>query len=558
MVGHQVARGPRRGPAAACRALALLLLTAGCGELHFVPSPYTPQQVELVYSAQEHLTVVRWRVSASAPVSETRFEMLAADGYHPIDFSKSAYPGGVVQCGDKRGACAQYVVRGKYEVDRTARPIRAVHDVYGTFPGVPASTRSVSETLTMKSFFQTGNDKVFVNITDTVGTEGPYSFPRAYERTMWPTTGLCVADTAPDDVSFSTLGADGGFAPPTPLTDAGMYCVATRPVPGDAGDAKVVQTRVATLPEVLTRTQVFTPTVERSPIVYQIILDLEIPVPDRCEEIIQKLEELLGKYMSSPGVPVHKLPTINLAQDATSRCAQNNDRTVEATKMAQAVKELAETLPGDHQQYHFMYFNNLVSPLPSPLVTSSQSLFDALIVTTPPREGYELRTHSWLFNPAPSGEQLPWWAIWVWQTIDDKMEFERALGEYKVLSLPYTTQLHDPFEPVLMMSADETAAHDGHLIKICNSSPQVIPIAQMPYQHPIPEPTWKISTADPPAYLVTLNEQRVVKASTFVEANAIVGYQICTRYCVDHPYVTANGSGAVSWAESRACAKVEL
>ena len=99
MVGH-----PGRGLPAIWRALVFLVLVAGCGDLQFVPSPYTPQKVELIYSAQEHLTVVRWRVSASAPVAETRFEMLAPDGYHPIDFAQSAYPGGVIACGDKIGS----------------------------------------------------------------------------------------------------------------------------------------------------------------------------------------------------------------------------------------------------------------------------------------------------------------------------------------------------------------------------------------------------------------------------------------------------------------------
>ena len=70
-----------------------------------------------------------------------------------------------------------------------------------------------------------------------------------------------------------------------------MYCVATRPIPADGGDAAVAQTKVATLPEVMTASRSSTPPVERSPIIYQIVLDLEIPVPDRCADVIQKIEE---------------------------------------------------------------------------------------------------------------------------------------------------------------------------------------------------------------------------------------------------------------------------
>src|SRR5436190_5916006 len=67
--GHLAARARRSGGGCA---LIPLLLAAGCGALSFVPSPYTPQHVELIYSAQEDITVVRWRVGAAAPRSEER------------------------------------------------------------------------------------------------------------------------------------------------------------------------------------------------------------------------------------------------------------------------------------------------------------------------------------------------------------------------------------------------------------------------------------------------------------------------------------------------------
>ena len=550
MVCHPTARVHR----SVCRALALLVLIAGCGELHFVPSPFTPQEVELIYSQQEHLTVMRWRVDADAPVPQTRFEMLTPDGYRSIDFSTSLFHGGVIACGDGVGACAQYVVRGKYEVEKGARPVQAVHDVYGILPGGLATTKTVDPTLEMASFFHSGNELVTVNLKDAVALAGPFSFPRAYERTMWETTGLCVADTAPTDVSFSPLDETGGFAPPNPLSVAGSYCVATRPIPSDGGDAAVVQVKIATLPEIVTATQYFDPPIERSPIIYQIVLDLEIPVPDRCTDVIQKVEDLLGRFLQSGGVPVRKLETINLAEDGSSRCSQNNDRTLPSAQMAQTFKELAQTFPGVHQQYHILYFNNLDAPLPMPLMTSIQTLFDDLSISPP---GYELRTFSWMFNPGAAAiSPLTWWAFWIWQTADDT--FELALADYQLHSLPYTTQEHNDSEPVPLLSPEETAAYEGHLIKICTSSPNAQPVGQVPFFHFIGEPSWKISSADPPAYQVFLPSQVVVKGSEFVESHAIVTYQICTRYCDGHGFVNTSGMGELSWEKSFSCAsKIE-
>jgi hypothetical protein len=528
----------------------LLVWAAGCGDVHFVPSPYTPQSVELTYSAQEDVTAVRWRVSA-APLTQTRFELLAGDGsYQPIDFAKSVFTGGLEDCGDHFGTCAQFVVRGHYQVAADAQPVQAVHDVYGVLPGGVPTTKTVPTTLQLKSFFHSHNDMVTLNITDDIASSGPYSFPRPYERTMWPTTGLCVSDTPPDDVSFSPLDATSSFPPVTPLTDTGTYCVAARPVPSDAGGAAMVQVRIATLPEIVTATQIFDPPVERSPIIYQIVLDLDIPIPDRCADIIQKIESEADAYLVGGSVPVHKLPTINLAANASSQCAQTNDRTVASTDMADTLKQLVTTQSGKHQQYHLLYFNNLDAPLPQPLVTSLQALFDDLSVSPP---GYELKTLSWMFNPgAAYVSSLTWQFFWVWETADDM--FKMALQDYGRRTLPYTTQFHDPTEPVALLTPDEVTQYEGSLVKICTSSPGITPIALMPFEHEITTPSWTITSADPPGYLVTLNNQVVVAANLFVEQSAIVNYQICTRYCTDHPFVTASGTGDLSWSTSYSCA----
>jgi hypothetical protein len=391
---------------------------------------------------------------------------------------------------------------------------------------------------------------VTLNITDDIASSGPYSFPRPYERTMWPTTGLCVSETPPDDVSFSPLDASSSFPPITPLTDTGTYCVAARPVPSDAGAAAMVQVRIATLPEIVTSTQIFDPPVERSPIIYQIVLDLDIPIADRCADVISKIESDAEMYLVGGATPVHKLPTINLAASGSSQCAQTNDRTVAAIDMADALKQLVTTLDGTHQQYHLLYFNNLDAPLPPTLANSLQSLFDDLAASPP---GYQLSTYSWIFNPgAAYASSRNWWAFWVWETADDM--FKMALQDYGRRSLPYTTQFHDPAEPVPLLTTDQVTQYEGNMVKICSSSPGITPIAQTPFEHDITTPSWTITSADPPAYLVTLNNQIVVAAGLFVEQSAIVNYQICTRYCTDHPFVTASGTGDLSWSTSYSCA----
>jgi hypothetical protein len=139
------------------------------------------------------------------------------------------------------------------------------------------------------------------------------------------------------------------------------------------------------------------------------------------------------------------------------------------------------------------------------------------------------------------------------------MNFEMKLGGYVQDSLPYTSQVHDPSEPVMLLSADEVTANEKAWIKLCgNGSPPVQPYAQLPTPHYISTPAWQITSADPPAYLVTLENQIIVNGSAFVEHDARVDYQICTRYCEDHPFVDSTQTGQLSWTKSFSCASEDF
>jgi hypothetical protein len=42
-----------------------------------------------------------------------------------------------------------------------------------------------------------------------------------------------------------------------------------------------------------------------------------------------------------------------------------------------------------------------------------------------------------------------------------------------------------------------------------------------------------------------------------VPASALVDYQICTRYCDNHPYVSTAKMGEDSWTASSTCAETD-
>jgi len=188
-----------------------------------------------------------------------------------------------------------------------------------------------------------------------------------------------------------------------------------------------------------------------------------------------------------------------------------------------------------------MYFNNLDAPVPSALQTSIRALENNLSAAP---SGYQVKTFSWLFSPlvaAASTSDLGWWAYWPWQTPDKN--FELKLADYSLRSLPYTTQTHDDNKPVPLLSPDEVTAFDGDFIKVCVPSAPIRRWAQLPFPHEIVDPSWQITAADPPSYLVDLETQTVVEAGKYVEASVTVKYQICSRYCVDHPFLATIDTG---------------
>jgi hypothetical protein len=559
--------------------LAVTVLSVSCGDVLFVPSPYTPQKVELVYSSQEDISIVRWRITSTAALgNDLQFQILGENDDQPIDFSQSLFPGGASTCADgDGGTCFQYVVPGLYPVARFPRPVVAIHATYGTLPGEKAQPRTEDVTLTVAPFFQLTNDQVHVGLTDTVAFEPPYVYARAYDRTMWTTKGLCVADSVPTGVSFSPL------APPTylfpadqPLSDSGLYCVGIRPTPGDGTDSalddngclksgtlnsgycpNVAQGRLATLPQVVDMHQTFTPPVEQSPVIYQIVFDLEVAVSERCDTARPQIEYLVDKYMQMTGTYA-KLQTINIATDAQAtgsapNCSQFGDGRAlpDPTGMAAAVLQKVSSYPQTYQQFHFFYFNNQNAILPPSMNDSLEVFFNGLTAPAP----YNLRTYSWLFNPGLAMAMGPgWWMSTTWLSVDDPT-LEMTLSSYASQNLPYTSQIFDQSVPVPLLSPDDLATYDGSSFKICDSSPQIQPLDTSSGQLLFGQ-SWPIKASDPPGYFVALLPETVKPGPSFTPESASVDFEICTAYC-DHPFVATNGTGATSWATSPFCAETQ-
>ena len=123
-------------------------------------------------------------------------------------------------------------------------------------------------------------------------------------------------------------------------------------------------------------------------------------------------------------------------------------------------------------------------------------------------------------------------------------------------NLPYESQTHDPSTPVALLSPDDATTYDGDRIKICQSAPAVIPVDVDVRQRVLhPE---LAREGRRPARLPGRPSRPAAargRSRSFVQVSATVDYQICSRYCDNHPYVSTAGTGAGSWSASYACAE---
>ena len=275
---------------------------------------------------------------------------------------------------------------------------------------------------------------------------------------------------------------------------------------------------------------------------------------------MKTIETLVDKYMNKGNatVPVTKLPTLNLAvdpngTDGSANCKQQDGATLDASDMADAVMQVVTSYPEQFQQFQFFFFDNIDFPLPQNLIDSLSAFFSAL-ETAP--NGYSLRTLSWLFNP-DLGKANPPNPNWTttdppWMSADDP-SFERTLATYVMQNLPYESQTHDSSAPVALLTSDDATTYDGDQIKICQSAPVVTPV-DVNSGAEFLTPSWQVKASDPPGYLVTLYPQQNAGFTSFVPVSATVDYQIRSRYCDNHPYVSTAGPGVSSWSASYACA----
>jgi hypothetical protein len=550
--------------------LGILASLGACGNVTFVDAPYAPRHISVIYSAQEDVTLVRWRMSATTADRSVGFDLLDQTGtWRPIDFAASLYPGGVAPCGmDTDGLCAQTILPGLYQPPAQATgTLRARNSTFGTLPGDTATFQRADRTLGLRSLFLRGNDTLSTTIGDVIGGDPVFVFPRPLERAMWERAGVCVPGYRPDGTTFDAVeGLQASWPAPAPLSAAGRYCASIRGIMTSGNRGADAPVAVDTLPDVTYGDHVYTVPTERTPFSYQIILDLSIPVADRCQEAVQDIQRLVASTLERYSA-LRTLPALDLsaAIDPETNapgtpCRQSPVRSLDASGMAQQVKLSAASWTEQHPRFFLLYFNNLRAPLPDPLAESLYA-FRAVVVDPAPLNDFQARL--WAFGPPEMSQSFGGWDLpsQDWLTATDPA-FVQQLMDFGSQSLPLISEIQDPNEPVPLLNPDQAQQLDGGLIRLCQVS--ITPVGgtgaqmvghdangQVVVLQDLPE--LPVHRSDPPAYLLSLPSIWAVSAVGFAAHRSHIRYEVCTRYC-DHAFTSESGMTVASgWIGSRVC-----
>ena len=127
----------------------------------FEPSPYTPRSVGVVYSEQEDVTFLFWRLDESADLELVSFEYFdpSVSAWTTLKLSEAIYPAAPRACADSW--CFQYQLPGKVTWARSAeslegfgrelnsenRAVRSYHQDGVYFGALDVRQRSVELTM---------------------------------------------------------------------------------------------------------------------------------------------------------------------------------------------------------------------------------------------------------------------------------------------------------------------------------------------------------------------------------------------------------------------------
>jgi hypothetical protein len=515
-------------PRIATAALACVL-GAACGPVTFV-DPDAEAKARLQLEGVEQLVVredpriyLHLRFATRTATAGTALVGLTAEGTFQVPWSAAARS----DCGPSRTCLALTLSPGLPAPEALALLAPAL----GHRQEVPVVRRELEGYL-LEAEARELNQAVQVSLLDpirryfgetgagtgTVATSLP--FVRPFEAHVAP--GACGAPPEPADPGWTRLRTlpavvETRFSPgPEPLACA--WVRPAIPARGPPIGARTVGARA----EVYRFRHVYSPPVERAPLVFLPLFDLEIPNPARCAEaegLVQAaVVDAAAQISARTGAPVLALDPYELAEVDQVACRQANDRAFSAELVVRRAAEAIEAAFGPQPvRILWIYVQNLDLLLPEGLERAFIQLRAVVRSTTPHAD--------FLFALAPGRvqDQLQADRHLEWVATEEPLFRSSIRGLLEGL-WPFTTVRHDRDAVISMVPRGEAGRFIAY--RVCRSSDAVEPTGA-----PLGASTARVPDAGGPGFTVALPDQWLIPASDVLRPTVVVEWEGCAAYC---------------------------
>jgi hypothetical protein len=534
-------------------ALAALSGLSSCADIRFERSPYALRALDIVYSDQEDMTFLVWRLRDSADPSRVRFELLQEGAYVPIALEDAPFPAAPYAC-DQYYLCFQYQLPGRVRWGADELPVRSIHEQEGIYGGSEPTQRLVGETVDMEPIAIQRNETIATRRYDWFAVEG-IPLERGYEYQL-------VASSAgygegPAELVCDAMRSDRWISFDEELTLDHAWvesprCLVIRPKREDGvGGAEVVRVMPPSA-ELSSESQIYKPPILAPAPIYLYLTDLLIRSEERCLRAQREIMRTLDNQFSTRSPGAVRLgpffPLDPLTGEAKDGCQQASAQDYPVQQIVDAVERARARLPEeDVTRVVIIYMNNADLP-PSLRVLFQLQMLQLQLSELP---GVSLYSMAIASNTLLSIE-YEWQHKIGWRPIDDET-LSDDLTSWSKAVLPFRTMDHTRQTPILI-PAPQSARGEPEFFKICASSPEPLSIrlGQMGRLQGFGRNFYAWPEGDVPSYYIELPEQIVVPYKEYKNNNATLEVEVCERFC-DQPFRSSNGDVFSNWLLTSRC-----
>ncbi|MFW5966810.1 MAG: hypothetical protein ACOCV2_04785 [Persicimonas sp.] len=510
----------------------LVAVNFGCSMVQFEQSPYSARDLAVVYSEQEDVTFLSWKLGEEVEVDDIVVELYQEDEYRPVELDRAPFPAEPYACGSGE-ICLQYQVDGRLELVDGQPPIRITHE--HVWDGPEAELREVDQTFDIEPWPVERNEAVDPHRYDWF-EENDVELERDYQYQVVGRGDEC------DETSAESWR---GMERPNSVDYAwveGPSCFVSRPDRRDEPGVEVARP-IEPIPELYAERQTYEPETSEAPVIYAMLFDLQIASQDRCDRATDRITGLVEDAIEDRDPDAEQLgiylPITSDGVDEIDNCLQESRREYPVSTM---LRDAEIEVGGRHTRVIWVYVNNAQIPPNEDLLMEFAELERGHGEEEPSPFFWGIG-HEWMNG----GGGLD--VFTGWRPIDEDT-FESDITTAAEQHFPFLTMEHDLDTEVPISQPEKI--DEARYFKLCTAEPSYAAIGDEPGEEPQHDATspaieWP-GGEQRPFYTVDLGEQELVSYDDYEYRRVETVVEACRRFC-DQPFRTGDGEEYDSWID---------